>query len=171
MDRDVQDLMAHRITEKEYWARLNARGVGALIGAAPWAAYAYGPGALATLARLGEAGWFQAKNALSATTSVMLGQTMSRVRDAASETGSLTFETESNPQVWWMENKAFLQSAIDKGMKIFDIGSDPAKSQQGYFHSLEESFLTQQGYQRVHAGLVFIQGELTEVFQWVPKPQ
>lgn len=39
MDRDVQDLLAHLITEQEYWARLNARGMGAAIGAMPWASW------------------------------------------------------------------------------------------------------------------------------------
>ncbi|HEX7157897.1 MAG TPA: RHS repeat-associated core domain-containing protein, partial [Edaphobacter sp.] len=46
LDRDVQDLLAHRITEQEYWARLNARGTGAGIGAGIWASWWAGPGIL-----------------------------------------------------------------------------------------------------------------------------
>jgi RHS repeat-associated protein len=38
LDRDVRDLMAHRITEQQYWSRINARAAGAGIGAAFWSA-------------------------------------------------------------------------------------------------------------------------------------
>ena len=41
--QDIKDLMEHRITEKEYWNRQNARGVGAAAGAAIVAAAIWGP--------------------------------------------------------------------------------------------------------------------------------
>jgi RHS repeat-associated protein len=49
MDRDVQDLLAHRITEKEYWGRLYARGAGAAIGTGLVTAAVYAPPALGAL--------------------------------------------------------------------------------------------------------------------------
>lgn len=42
-NRDVKDLLAKRITEEEFRSRMNARGVGAAVGAAIVAAYLYGP--------------------------------------------------------------------------------------------------------------------------------
>jgi RHS repeat-associated protein len=41
--RDVKDLVEKRITEEQFRSRMNARGVGAAVGAAIVAAYAFGP--------------------------------------------------------------------------------------------------------------------------------
>jgi RHS repeat-associated protein len=174
MDRDVQDLMAHRITEKQYWARLNARGAGAVAGATFWASFLYGPEALASVGQamlgFGRAAMFQAQMLVSGATSIMLGQTMSRVQSAANETGSLTFETDATElQTMWQQNKTWLDVAIKSGYKIFDIGGDPNKLNPGTFHPMEERYLISQGFYRVRAGMAFVQGELVQVFQWVAK--
>jgi RHS repeat-associated protein len=176
MDRDVQDLLTHRIDEKTYWARLNARGVGAAAGAAFWASVLYGPEAISNIGQgalgFGRAAIFQLKILASGTTSIMLGQTMSRVQNAADETGSLTFETDATElQTMWQQNKAWLDAAIKAGYKIFDIGGDPNKLNPGTFHPMEEQYLIDQGFYRIHAGLTFVHGELVEVFQWVQKTQ
>jgi len=176
MDRDVRDLMEHRITEKEYWARLNARGAGAAAGAAFWVGVLYGPDVLGNIGQgalgFARAALFQLRILASGTTTVMLGQTMSRVQSAADETGSLTFETDATEfQTMWQQNKAWLDAAIKAGYKIFDIGADPNKLNPGTFHPMEEQYLIDQGFYRIHAGMTFVHGELVQIFQWVQKAQ
>jgi hypothetical protein len=100
----------------------------------------------------------------------MLGQTMDRVRAAAASTGSLAFETDATEVgQMWAENETLLENAIQRGYRIFDIGRDAARADPGYFHPKEELFLASRGLHAVHAGWVFVRGELTEVFEWVGK--
>jgi RHS repeat-associated protein len=148
--------------------------VALLASAGLGAAAVYGPEALASVGQgalsVGRAALFQLQILSSGATSIMLGQTMSRVQNAADETGSLTFETDATElQTMWQQNKAWLDAAIKFGYKILDIGSDPRKLTPGTFHPMEEQYLMDQGFQRAHAGWAFVQGELVEIFQWVPK--
>jgi RHS repeat-associated protein len=145
------------------------------IGSAATVAAIYGgPPAWRALGRLAAVASFQLRIALSGATSIMVGQTMSRVNSAANQTGSLTFEATGlaqTTQAMWAQNQAFLQNAISKGHRIFDVGSNPALKNPGYFHPREVAFLTKQGYQRVHAGWVVVQGQAVRVFEWVKRAE
>jgi RHS repeat-associated protein len=131
-----------------------------------------GPPAWRALSRFAAVAAFQVRIALSGATTIMVGQTMSRVNSAANQTGSLTFEATGlarTASAIWTQNLAFLQNAVSKGYRIFDIGSNPALKSPGHFHPKEVEFLVKQGYHQVHAGWVMAQGRAVQVFEWIRK--
>jgi RHS repeat-associated protein len=164
MDRDVQDLMSHRITEKEYWARLNARGVGALIGAAPWAGWW---GVSAAMSWLGVGAVSTAGGS-----SVLLGETMRRIQPIADEMNAGTFnEAWSGDKAQMMaRNITWLQDKIGSGARIFDLGRDALKQVPSDFYASETKLLQSNGYVQQFVKYVMVNGEAQQLFEWVKKP-
>jgi len=161
MDRDVRDLLAHRITEKEYWARLNARGVGAAIGVTPWAGW-WGVRTVVSLFSVGAV----AESAGGG--SVLLGETMRRVQPVADEMNASTFnEAWSGDKAQMMaRNMTWLQGKIESGARIFDIGKDALRRIPSDFYAAETKMLQGSGYTRQFVRYVVINGEMRQLFEW-----
>lgn len=101
--------------------------------------------------------------------SVVLGETMRRVGDAASQLGARTFETAATEiSVMMQENMVWLRGAIDKGARIFDIGINAAREGgRSPFYQQEIATLVESGYQQVFVRYIFVQGQLTKLYEWV----
>jgi RHS repeat-associated protein len=168
MDRDVQDLLAHRINEQEYWARINARGWGALAGASPWAGWwgirglmsLFGAGATMTAAGGGGG-------------TVLLGETVAeRVQPVADEIGAETFSvTERLSRSELMaRNMAWLQDKIASGSRIFDIGLNPARTDGGSpYYAAEVKTLMDNGFVRQFVRIVIVDGRKFAMYEWIKK--
>jgi hypothetical protein len=172
----MRDFLAGKISEREYKARMNARGYGAVAGTLVVTSFAYGPEAVGlageTTLNLLRASLFHLRILTSSATTIMLGQTMSRVRAVANTTGSLTFETDAaETEIMWTQNKTWIDTAIKYGYKLFDIGANQKAIGPGLFHPMEERYLIDQGFHRINAGITFVQGELVQVYQWVKTAQ
>jgi uncharacterized protein RhaS with RHS repeats len=165
-ERDNQDLLHGRITVEEFNARNNARGVGALIGAAPWAGW---------LAVRAVMSWLGV-GAVSSTAgggSVLLGETMRRVQPIADEMNAGTFN-----QAWtgdkaqmMARNMTWLQGKIESGARIFDLGKDALRQAPSDFYAAEMKLLQSSGYTQKFVRYVMVNGEAQKLFEWVKKVQ
>ncbi len=167
LDRDVKALSAHKITEKEYWERINARGIGATIGGGIVVG-----GAIAYSAITSLLGYLGVEHAAGG--AVLLGETMPRVRQALTQVpGVEPFEPETAGKMLdeaelMAQNTSWLQNVIAKGIKIYDIGRDAARWNNGsIFYTREMEMLIDAGWQRSRAGYVMINGEVTTLWQWI----
>jgi len=165
MDRDVQDLLAHRITEHEYWARINARGWGAMVGAAPWAGWW---GIRGLMAMFGTTAMSAASGAGG---TVLLGETVAeRVQPVADEIGAETFSvaTRVSSSELMARNMAWLQDKIASGARIFDIGLNPARTDGGSpYYAAEVKMLMDNGFVRHFVRIVIVDGRKFIVYEWV----
>ncbi len=160
---DAQDLLHHRITLEEYHARINARAAGALIGIGLVFGGAESAVVLAESALV--------RLALATESSVLIGETMRRIQPVAEELEAGTFSATSRDFAQMMEqNVSWLQSRIDRGQKIFDLGIDAARAAgRSPFYSAEVQLLLKNGYERVFSKLVMIEGVAYRVFEWTKR--
>lgn len=70
---------------------------------------------------------------------VVIGETMKRVRAAASEFNAETFETAARTaKEMWKENSTWLRQAIREGKEIIDIGEDASRATRSKFYQAEK---------------------------------
>jgi RHS repeat-associated protein len=103
---------------------------------------------------------------------ILLGETMKdRVEAVASSTGARNFGTESKHVAQMLaEDVRWLQTQIDKGVRIFDISINPARvGGRSPFYGAEVSVLARNGMKRVFSHLVTVGEKVYKVYEWVAK--
>jgi RHS repeat-associated protein len=78
---------------------------------------------------------------------VIVGETMSRVREAALKYGAETFETTaSGAKEIWRQNSTWLRGAMREGKEIIDIGKNPLRNARSPFYRAEQEIIERRGY-------------------------
>jgi RHS repeat-associated protein len=109
--------------------------------------------------------------ATAATSTIMLGENMAeRVIPAAEEYGAATIPNLGNGATTDLivKNLQWLQSQINGGSRILDIGLDAARSTPSAFYIAEVRMLQAFGYTRQFYEYRLIGGRIYSVYQWVP---
>jgi RHS repeat-associated protein len=101
-------------------------------------------------------------------TTVLLGENMvERVGPLAEDMEAATFDVPwTNMPDMLARNASWLQSQIDKGARIFDVGRDLARD-PSVFYNAETSLLGANGYSRLFVKVVIVQGEVQPLYEWV----
>jgi hypothetical protein len=99
---------------------------------------------------------------------VLLGENMAeRVTPLADEMEAATFDAPwTNMADMMARNTSWLQSQMDKGARIFDVGRDMTRDPSPFYNA-EVSLLRSNGYERVFVSLTLIRGEVQAVYEWV----
>ena len=99
---------------------------------------------------------------------LLLGENMAeRVEPLAEEINAATFNVPwTNMADMLARNMSWLQSQIDRGARIFDIGRDLTRDPSPFYNA-EVNLLQANGYERVFLRLTLVQGEVQALYEWV----
>ena len=164
LQREQLAVVRGEMTLDEYNARNKARGVGALLGAAPWAGLL---GVRAALTWLGVGG--AATAGAGGGTTILLGENMmERIAPAAQELNAGVFNTQwTNFADVMTEDMSWLQGQINQGTKILDVGRDIGRAAPSEFYQAEVNLLQANGYAQEFVKFIMVNGEVMKVMEWV----
>lgn len=103
-------------------------------------------GLVLDVASLG-AGALERRAAVAATEKIVIGETMTRVRSAATSAGAGTFETTARTaRQMYTENMSWLRKGMRDGKQIIDIGMDANRAVRSPWYRLEKELIERRGY-------------------------
>jgi len=103
---------------------------------------------------------------------ILIGETMDRVTEAALKTGSVSLDVIPPGLTPMDASRAFVSSAIARGVTILDIREDPERParDRSANYAVEVATLSRT-HQRQFVTIIGVRGVMTPVYRWVPKKQ